>query len=100
MGDNVSMKSKDIGFAVEMTGMTTDPVEALVGWGMSERDARIRAAVDSAIRELGSLGDETDQEACHLKADAILLEVLRALGHGNVADAFEAARKRIDFLYH
>lgn len=34
-----------------------------------------------------------DEEGCHQQADALMVEVLRALGYGAAMDVFEAAHK-------
>ncbi len=40
-----------------------------------------------------------DEEMAHVEADRILCEFIRAIGHADVADAFEAARRRVGFWY-
>lgn len=40
-----------------------------------------------------------DEERDHALADMTLCAVLRGLGHADVADAFDAARRRVPFWY-
>lgn len=51
-----------------------------------------------AIALLGKL-DDSDTEQAHLDADRILCNFLRSQGHGDVAAAFEKARKDHGFYY-
>lgn len=50
-----------------------------------------------AIAALDALND--NQYDDHIKADEILLAVLRSKGLGMVAAAYERARKRVTFWY-
>jgi len=51
-----------------------------------------------AIALLGEL-DDSDTEQAHIDADRILCNFLRSRGHGDVAAAFEKARKDHRFYY-
>lgn len=51
------------------------------------------AAEAAAVARLDSL-DPSDPERSHLDADATVLELLRAVGLDDAADAYEAARGR------
>lgn len=42
---------------------------------------------------------EGDPEEQHLEADNLLCEYLRAIGHSEVATAYEEARRRVEFWY-
>lgn len=48
---------------------------------------------DDVIEALEALQKSGDTEASHGEADEILCNFLRALGHGDVADAFDAIEK-------
>jgi len=51
-----------------------------------------------AIEALNTLPAD-DVERAHHEADGILIKFLHCVGHGKVADAFEAARNDIGFWY-
>ena len=51
-----------------------------------------------AINKLNAL-DGDDQESAHVFADEILVAWAKANFGGQVADAYEAAKKRIGFWY-
>lgn len=53
---------------------------------------------EMVIERLDSLTD-ADPEAAHGTADAILIEFLRGIGYGTVANAFENASDRVGFWY-
>jgi hypothetical protein len=55
--------------------------------------ARCSAALDALEEEKDTPG------SAHQSADMLLLEMLRACGHGAVADAYETARRRMGFWY-
>jgi hypothetical protein len=44
---------------------------------------------DEALAALRELRDCGDTEAAHIDADKVLLKLLRHLGHGKIADAFD-----------
>jgi hypothetical protein len=69
--------------------------------GGSEMTGREAEIVKAAVEELKNLDERRgyDQIDCHGRADDILCEVLRGLGHAAVAEAFEEARKRVRFWY-
>ena len=51
-----------------------------------------------AVAKLQALSPEyPDTE--HIEAEKILCEFIRTIGHADVADAFEAARRRVGFWY-
>jgi hypothetical protein len=53
-----------------------------------------------AIARLEALDeDQPDEEMAHVEADRILCQFIRAIGHADVTDAFEAARRRVGFWY-
>lgn len=56
-----------------------------------------------AVRKLTDMVDDPEQgndpEHAHIEADEIILGVLRHVGEGSVADAFERARTSIAFWY-
>lgn len=49
---------------------------------------------EQAIEELKRLADTTDPEVAHLSADGVLIELLRELGYGDVADAWESIKPK------
>ncbi len=53
---------------------------------------------DEAISMLKALPAH-DEEAAHSKADEILCNFLRANGHAELANTFDAVRERIGFWY-
>lgn len=55
--------------------------------------ASVTAAKARAIERLEALQETCDPEAAHQAADKALCEFLRALGHGEVADEFEAVER-------
>lgn len=69
---------------------------------LDNREERNRTAKAKAIATLQSITQDdlaSDNVADHIKADAALLEYLRAIGHGDVADEYDAARERVSFWY-
>jgi hypothetical protein len=53
---------------------------------------------EQAIEKLEALNND-DPGADHIKADTVLVEFIRTLYWHDVADAYEAARKRVGFWY-
>jgi len=49
-----------------------------------------KSQVIRVLKELRGHNDGGDTEQAHIKADKVLCEFLRFIGHGEVADAFEA----------
>ena len=54
---------------------------------------------NQAIKELAELST-FDKEESHMKADEILLEVLKNNGFSDVVEAYKSARENIEFYYH
>uniref|UniRef100_A0A6H1ZRJ4 Uncharacterized protein n=1 Tax=viral metagenome TaxID=1070528 RepID=A0A6H1ZRJ4_9ZZZZ len=59
---------------------------------------------NQVVRALGKIGmpgtkEVSDPEVCHVRADQLLIEFLRANGFGHVANAWENTKKRIGFWY-
>lgn len=48
---------------------------------------------EEALKRLRELADKWDAEAAHVEADGILIDFLRAIGHGGIADAFDNLQK-------
>ena len=64
------------------------------GWAYDHMaDCPVTVTPDDAITKLRllALGENCDPERDHQTGDAVLLAVLRHLGHGKVADAWESA---------
>ena len=59
---------------------------------MTEFDRQCRERI-RILAELQSLSTETDTEKAHSRADDLLLEYLRLIGAGDIADAWEATEK-------
>lgn len=57
---------------------------------MTERHDR---QVEKAVAELRALWGHKDPELAHIRADEILLELLRELGHDSVSEAFEGVTR-------
>ena len=55
-------------------------------------------AKQKCIDRLGGLNRD-DPEIAHADADKILLDFLREIGHGEVADVWEGAQRGIGFWY-
>jgi hypothetical protein len=51
-----------------------------------------------AIDMLNAL-DDSDPESAHVTADEILCQLIRDIGYGDAAKAYEETRKRIGFWY-
>jgi hypothetical protein len=51
-----------------------------------------------AVAKLNALTSH-DPETAHGRADEILCEFIRSIGHAEVAEAFEAAADRVGFWY-
>ena len=52
-----------------------------------------------AVEKLNAMAAESDAEQSHSEADEILCDLLRSLGYGAVANAFEDAKARVGFWY-
>lgn len=50
-----------------------------------------------AVKKLNAIDD--DQEAAHIQAEDVVLEFLRDIGYGAVADGFDNVRDRNGFWY-
>jgi hypothetical protein len=48
---------------------------------------------EEALSRLRELAECDDQEIAHKEADKVLTDFLRALGHGDLAEAFDAIDK-------
>ena len=53
----------------------------------------VEKAKAAAVERLEHLQDASDPEAAHKAADAALCQFLRSIGHGEVADEFEAVER-------
>ena len=48
---------------------------------------------EEALKRLRELAGKRDVEAAHVEADGILIDFLRAIGHDDIADAFDNLQK-------
>jgi hypothetical protein len=51
------------------------------------------------IASLDTMQKNGDPEALHATADDLLIQFLRNIGYGDVADAYEQAQDRVGFWY-
>ena len=56
-------------------------------------------ALDEALKKLGELTANSDNEIAHSVADAALLTYLEETGQKELADAWRAAEDRVGFWY-
>lgn len=64
---------------------------------MTRKQEEIQEKFKNEITELKSRAG--DPEGAHCEADKLLLEALRELGFGELADAFEETRETVVFHY-
>lgn len=62
-------------------------------------DISERQLLDKAVAELEAMKEGNNEEKCHIQAELILQNLLRDLGFGEAADAFDGACDRVGFWY-
>lgn len=58
-----------------------------------------RQVLSKAVAKLNAMKEGDDEEACHTQAELVLQNLLRDLGFGEAADAFDGACHRVGFWY-
>ena len=58
-----------------------------------------RQALGKAVDALNDLKEGSDEEIAHALAEDALCDLLRSVGFGEAADAFDAANERVGFWY-
>jgi len=64
-----------------------------------EKNEREYQALVKAEKELDEMGEESDAESAHWRAEEILCEYLAAIGAKSLAVSFNNAKDRVGFWY-